>query len=129
MLRILWLIAIGAVLFGCSIKCKEQWPLMKENKLGTMYYETFKKSSLLPVVPIREIEKQVALNKGTYCIGYYNDKGQLITVEKYLQNKLFFRFEYEFYETGALWKIQSKNENEEVHYKEYDKKGKLIEEY
>lgn len=125
-LRMTGLIAIGIILFGCSMKCKEQGLSVGNDDAGVVYYETFKKGSVLPIEPIKKIERHEALNRETYCIGYYSDDHQLTAVEKYLQNELFFRFEYEYYENGTLRMVTSENEKGEVRYKEYDRDGNLI---
>lgn len=75
------------------------------------YFESFKKDSPLPVAPVNQITEQTALPRETYCIGFYNDKNQLIIVEKHLNRSLFFRFEYSYYENGKLWKVKSQNVN------------------
>jgi hypothetical protein len=120
--RITFLCLICCFLLGCTIRYSDKKIDVNQFNSKIVYYETFKKGKVLPVEPIGIIPQRNALLLKSYCIGYYNEKNQLVAIEKYLMNELFFRFEYCYHENGKLWKTKSWNEHGKIQIHEYDKK-------
>lgn len=55
-----------------------------------VYYSSFA-GYFIPIKPIGPINKEDAINRKTYCIGYYDVECKLIRYEKYLDGALFLK--------------------------------------
>lgn len=93
------------------------------NREKIVFYESFAGFNI-PLKPIGEISKEEALSRNSYCIGYYNDKGNLYRFEKYLDGNLFFRHDYQYYDNGSIKESKTINAAGEVVTHIFDKSGK-----
>jgi hypothetical protein len=81
----------------------------------------------LVAVPFDEISKEDALKKGTYCIVYYNDIGQIITVKDIVDNKKTFTNQYEYYGNGIVKRRKNTHHAEgKITIIDYDEKGNRL---
>lgn len=71
------------------------------NEIEVKYYETFSGYNH-PILLTSEINKEDTSRKKAYYIGYFKNN-KLIKVEKFLDNNLFFTYEY-FYKNDKLVK-------------------------
>ena len=101
-LNIVILISFCAIII-LFISCNGDKMMKDKNSSDekTRYFAGFAGKSH-PVITVEEIRKEDTLSRRTYCVACYNDIGQIITVKKILNSKLFFLFEYEYYENGKI---------------------------
>lgn len=100
---------------------------MNENittPVNLIYYGSFAGYDL-PLKLIEKIDKETALLRVSYYLGYYNIGGQLFRVDKYIHGKLGGKQEYTYHENGAVKESITTNGNK-VTTITYDQKGKEI---
>jgi hypothetical protein len=105
---------------GCEAEMTETG-----DKEEMVYYASFAGYSI-PLKPVERISKQDALARTTYCVGYYNNRGKLYRLEKFLEGRLFFRHDYKYHDNGNIKESKTINAEgkEVVNY--FDSKGKPL---
>jgi len=92
------------------------------------YFRTFTGYSL-PLKLVQPIPKEEALaSKDSVYVGYFDEVGRLVKIEKFLKHKLVFTHEYEFHVNGKLKRLVNTPVDGVPKVKEYDGKGKLLKE-
>ena len=94
-------------------------------KLKISYFSSFAGYNI-PLKPIERIDKKEALSRRAYCVGYFNNKNQLIKFEKYIDGKLFFRHEYSYFPNGKIKENRGIDADGNDRLDIYNKKGKRI---
>ncbi len=97
-------IALFLILFGCDNGTKNTHP----EKMNITYYESFYGYSH-PLKLATKIDKDKALTSNSYVVGYYDDAGVLLIVERYVEGKVFFRHSYSYNDAGSLVERRSVN--------------------
>lgn len=83
------------------LSCNKTSSYSEKDFTSIKYYETFSGYNH-PLSLISEIRKEETIHKKAYYIGYFRNN-KLMKVEKFLDNDLFFFYEY-FYEKDKLVK-------------------------
>ena len=66
-----------------------------------VYYGSFAGYDI-PLKPIEKIDKKEALDRKTYYIAFFNNKGLIIRFEKYFNGSLFFQHNYKYHDSGKI---------------------------
>lgn len=77
----------------------------------------------LPLKLVNELE--TTENRMTYFIGYFNDKQQLVLVEKMVYSEIEFTHRYEYHENNVISKAIVMEDDEERELL-FDSEGKVI---
>ena len=91
-----------------------------------VYYGSFAGYNI-PLRPIEKIDKREALSRNTYCVAFFNNKGQIIRFEKYLSGSLFFQHNYKYHENGKVKENRIINADGVIKTNSFDRNGKPLE--
>jgi hypothetical protein len=90
-----------------------------------VYYGSFAGYNI-PLKPIEKIDKREALSRNTYCVAFFNNKGQIIRFEKYLSGSLFFQHNYKYHDNGKIKENRIINADGVVKTNSFDRNGKSL---
>lgn len=97
-----------------------------EEMKNIKYYSSFSGYNI-PLKPVEEISKDKASSANSFCIGYYDDSGELVRLEKWINNQLFFKHEYEYHINGRISVSRVLNSEGVITVQFFNEKGKLLE--
>lgn len=96
-----------------------------DENLKISYFGSFAGYNI-PLKPIERIDREEALSRRAYYVGYFNKKNQLVKFEKYIDGTLFFRHEYSYYPNGKIRENRGVDADGNDRIDIYDKNGKRI---
>ncbi|MDA0662434.1 MAG: DUF6156 family protein [Proteobacteria bacterium] len=83
-------------------------PVFAEEPVRHVHYGSFA-GYWIPLHLVEPIDREIALSRQTYYIGFYDKAGKLCRVEKYFDGALFFRHDYAYYENGVIRESRIRN--------------------
>ncbi|WP_445357760.1 DUF6156 family protein [Microbulbifer sp. ANSA002] len=115
------LIASCLFAIGCQAEMSDS-----ENKMSDkVYFSSFSGYSI-PLNLIGEITKDEAASLDSYYVAYFDDKGVLLSVEKYFRGSLFFKHDYFYHKNGSLKESRVVNADGKETVSFFDGEGKAI---
>jgi hypothetical protein len=109
-------------LFGFFGECMGQ---SYNSEITSAYYGSFGGYDI-PLKPIEKIDKKEAFSRNTYCIAFFNNKGQIIRFEKYLNGRLFFQHNYKYHDNGKIKENEGIDIDGVIRINSFDLNGKPL---
>tara|TARA_R110001606_G_scaffold205532_1_gene353276 strand:- start:91 stop:456 length:366 start_codon:yes stop_codon:yes gene_type:complete len=97
-------------------------PVLAEEPVRQIHYGSFAGYSI-PLHLVEPIDRETALSRQTYYIGFYDKAGKLCRVEKYFDGALFFRHAYAYYENGVIRESRIRNADGVEAVNRFDDRG------
>jgi Family of unknown function (DUF6156) len=80
----------------------------------------------LPFNLVNEIAPEALTNRNTYFCGYYDKSGRLMAFEKFVYGDVELAHRYDYYDSGALRRVEILMSDEDAMVRYFDEEGAEI---